>query len=119
MNPSERERRLRKIHEQERQHFLMSPEERDGQDKQQLKKPAAWHQYLARVRGPGKPQRGDDVCPPWSYADDPSLALLPGEEFPRNPWNRMPRPVRAEQQPSAAAPAPEMSLAQYSTGMGE
>ncbi len=102
MNPKEKERRLRKLHQQEQRLRLMTPEERAAHGKLQLKKPLAWHEYLARVHGPGKPQRGDDEYPPWSYADDPSLALLPGEEFPRNPWNRTPRPVSTEQQSTAA-----------------
>ncbi len=105
MNPKERERRLRKLHQQGQRLLLMTPEERAAHDKLQLKKSFAWSQYLRRVHGPGKPQRGDDEYPPWSYADDPSLALLSGEEFPRNPWNRTPRPVSTEQQPSAAMTA--------------
>jgi hypothetical protein len=104
MNPIDTKGRLRKIHEQEQQLRLMTPEARAAHDKQQLNKSLAWSQFLSRVRGPGKPQRGDDVYPPWSLSDDPTLALLPGEEFPRNPWNVTPRPLSTEQQPSAAAP---------------
>ena len=103
MTPKERERLLWKLHQQERQLALMTPEERAAHDQRQLKKTLAWSQYLARVRGPGKPQRGDDEYPPWSFGDAPSLALLPGEEFPRTPWNRTPRPVSIDQQLSAVA----------------
>ncbi len=102
MTPNEKERRLRKLHEQERLLLLMTPEARAAHDEQKLKKSLAWHEYLRRVRGPGKPQRGDDVFPPWSLADRPSLALLPSEEFPRNPWSIAPRPLSSEQQPGAA-----------------
>jgi hypothetical protein len=87
MNPNDRERRLRFLQELEKQQrrcFLMTPQEQNAHDKQQITKSLAWHEYLARVRGPGKPQRGDDVYPPWSLSDDPSLASLPGEEFPRS-----------------------------------
>ncbi len=104
MTPKEKERRLRKLHEQERLLLLMTPEERAAHDKRQIKKSLAWDEYLARVRGPGKPQRGDDVYPPWSFPDDPSLALLLGEEFSHNPWSITPRHFSTEQQPSAAAP---------------
>ena len=105
MTPKEKERCLWKLHEQERLLLLMTPEERVAHDKRQIKKTLAWHEYLARVRGPGKPQRGDDIYPPWSFSDDPRLALLPGEEFPRNPWSIAPRPFNSEQQPGAAKAA--------------
>ncbi len=110
MTPKEKEQRLRKLHQQEQRLILMTPEERAAHGKLQLKKPFAWSQYLRRVHGPGRPQRGDDEYPPWSYADDPSLTLLPGEEFPRSPWNIKPRPFGAEQQPCAAAPDSCLSL---------
>ena len=105
MNPKERARLrlLQERRERQRQLALMTPEERAAHDQQQLKRALAWNQYLARVRGPGKPQRGDDEFPPWSFADDPSLQLLPGEEFPRTPRNRTPRPVSIDQQLSAVA----------------
>lgn len=103
MTPKEKERRLRKLHEQERLLLLVTPEERAARDKQQITKVLAWHEYLRRVYGPGKPQRGDDMYPPRSFGDAPSLALLPSEEFPRTPWNRTPRHVSTGQE-SAAAP---------------
>lgn len=49
MTPKERERRLWKLHQQERQLALMAPEERAAHDQQELKKTLAWSQYLARV----------------------------------------------------------------------
>ena len=105
MTPKEKERRLQKLHEQERKLLLMTPEARAAHDEQQIKKSLAWYEYLSRVQGPRKPQRGDDVYPPWSFSDDPSLALLPGEEFHRNPWSIAPRPFNSEQQPGAAKAA--------------
>jgi hypothetical protein len=113
MNLKERERRLRRaqeLEEQQRQLFHMTPEARAVHDKPQIKKSLAWNEYLRRVHGPGKPQRGDDEYPPWSLSDHPRLTLLPGEEFPRNPWNIKPRSFSTEQQPSAAASDSEMSL---------
>lgn len=103
MNPKDQNKRLPLLEAQRRHLNLLTPEERAAHDRQQIGKTLAWCEYLRRVRGPGKPQRGDDSYPPWSFADDPGLALLPGEEFPRSFWNRTPRPASTEQQLSTAA----------------